>query len=350
MNILVIGNGFDLAHGLPTKYTDFLDFVSKFKEEEGNEAQSTLDFPDSKIKGELSDCVNDNFWIDYFLKKRLSLEKDGKENWIDFEKEISEFIKEIDSFRKNMYFSEIPDYIKHILNKKGVSESDFENNFQCLLYVKQILINSLNRLIRALEIYLTTQVQAKELDEIKCITEIKSFKEHHLGGDHKILSFNYTNIFKKLYGIYSDDSYDFIHGKADENHTVENCNMVLGIEEYLNGEDRDNDNEFIQFKKFYQRIFKKTGSKYTQWIKNPNNEKLYIYFFGHSLDPTDGDIIHSLIMAKYAETTIYYHNEAAFEQQIINLVKIIGENNLIRMTGDSEQSIKFIKIENETPV
>ena len=24
MNILVIGNGFDLAHGLPTKYTDFL--------------------------------------------------------------------------------------------------------------------------------------------------------------------------------------------------------------------------------------------------------------------------------------------------------------------------------------
>lgn len=27
MNILVIGNGFDLAHGLPTKYGDFLDFI-----------------------------------------------------------------------------------------------------------------------------------------------------------------------------------------------------------------------------------------------------------------------------------------------------------------------------------
>ena len=25
MNILVIGNGFDLAHRLPTKYTDFLE-------------------------------------------------------------------------------------------------------------------------------------------------------------------------------------------------------------------------------------------------------------------------------------------------------------------------------------
>lgn len=29
MNILIIGNGFDLAHGLPTKYGDFLDFCQK---------------------------------------------------------------------------------------------------------------------------------------------------------------------------------------------------------------------------------------------------------------------------------------------------------------------------------
>lgn len=27
MNILVIGNGFDLAHGLPTEYKDFLEFA-----------------------------------------------------------------------------------------------------------------------------------------------------------------------------------------------------------------------------------------------------------------------------------------------------------------------------------
>lgn len=32
MNILVIGNGFDLAHGLPTKYKDFLFFCSVVKE------------------------------------------------------------------------------------------------------------------------------------------------------------------------------------------------------------------------------------------------------------------------------------------------------------------------------
>ena len=31
MNILVIGNGFDLAHGLPTNYVDFLEMIQCFK-------------------------------------------------------------------------------------------------------------------------------------------------------------------------------------------------------------------------------------------------------------------------------------------------------------------------------
>ena len=31
MNILVIGNGFDLAHGLPAKYGDFLEFCERIR-------------------------------------------------------------------------------------------------------------------------------------------------------------------------------------------------------------------------------------------------------------------------------------------------------------------------------
>ena len=31
MNILVIGNGFDIEHGIPSSYKNFLDFVDIFK-------------------------------------------------------------------------------------------------------------------------------------------------------------------------------------------------------------------------------------------------------------------------------------------------------------------------------
>ena len=32
MNILVLGNGFDLAHDLPTNYKDYLAFVKALKD------------------------------------------------------------------------------------------------------------------------------------------------------------------------------------------------------------------------------------------------------------------------------------------------------------------------------
>ena len=63
-------------------------------------------------------------------------------------------------------------------------------------------------------------------------------------------------------------AYDYIHGrinpKADENTS----NLILGIDEYLLGEEKRTNNEFIEFKKFYQRIYKKTGCIYTDWVKN----------------------------------------------------------------------------------
>ena len=34
---------------------------------------------------------------------------------------------------------------------------------------------------------------------------------------------------------------------------------MLGIDEYLEGDARDKDLEFIEFKKFFQRIHKETG-------------------------------------------------------------------------------------------
>lgn len=41
MELLVIGNGFDLAHGLQTKYSDFTCFLQCIKSKEG----ATLDYP-----------------------------------------------------------------------------------------------------------------------------------------------------------------------------------------------------------------------------------------------------------------------------------------------------------------
>ena len=108
MNILIVGNGFDLAHGLPTKYADFLKFIDFFYKHKAQESSGleliagedincykyfTDLFNSNKILNlisiyndqsrktihELSDLCKDNAWIKYFSEVYKSREQKGKD-------------------------------------------------------------------------------------------------------------------------------------------------------------------------------------------------------------------------------------------------------------------------------
>lgn len=68
-----------------------------------------------------------------------------------------------------------------------------------------------------------------------------------------------------------------------------------------------------------------------------------LYIFGHSLDETDGDILWDLILNDNVYTTIYYWNKETMGKQIANLVKVIGQDELIRKTGGRKKTIVFQK-------
>ena len=106
MNILIIGNGFDLAHGLPTKYEHFLKYVDAFKRfkdickqgsvkadwETANEEDKRfiLHFANLyeqklKIFEEIETLISNNVWIDYFWEIYKSRGVAGKDGWIDFD-------------------------------------------------------------------------------------------------------------------------------------------------------------------------------------------------------------------------------------------------------------------------
>lgn len=91
MDILIIGNGFDLAHGLPTKYTDFLQICSIAKTAKvswiENKASSSCGYSEKERKAllikftqalgmelyeEFREKIRNCFWIDHFLKKKVS--------------------------------------------------------------------------------------------------------------------------------------------------------------------------------------------------------------------------------------------------------------------------------------
>ena len=72
-----------------------------------------------------------------------------------------------------------------------------------------------------------------------------------------------------------------------------------------------------------------------------------VYIFGHSLDVTDGDVLRSLILTEGTNTNIFYVDKKRKAQQIANLAKILGPDELIRRTGGLNKSIFFTQ---QTPM
>lgn len=365
MNILIIGNGFDLAHGLPTKYEHFLEFVNTYKKHKdilipGCSIKSEWDkvqelekdflaylgdlcVQKKELFEELVEMISDNIWLDYFLSIYQQMQEEGREGWIDFESEISNIVQEFDSIRlkmlDNMKKDQDVTYLKRYqidkLEKFFINGEEPET-LESLTAIKKRMLNDLNRLIRALEIYLNDFVNNYPIN--KKLSDIEKLQID------KVLSFNYTNTYERIYGKNNPDiEYDYIHGKADYNHDVNTCNLVLGIDEYLDKDKKNKNTEFIQFKKYFQRIYKKTGSEHVDWLNEhkeqyrgmPVYEENYtdfnVYIFGHSLDITDKDIIAKFIKEKHTQTTIFHFNQKALGSQIANLVKVIGQDNLISM-------------------
>ena len=364
MNILIIGNGFDLAHNLPTQYSDFLDFVKSYKMPDNSNYSEFLEDLKSKegdLYLEIGELIQSNVLLDYFISVYEERLKEGKKGWIDFENEISVFVQNLDEAKQYVEKAYNESH-KPVLLKRGVEERlspiiyAHKPNEQNMVaqghqfepryfdYQANRLLDSLKRLTRLLEIYLFEYVE--KLDNNYIISDLDDCKID------KVISFNYTITYKKKYDPEEKEDYCYIHGQV-KNGSAEECDIVLGIDEYLPPSRIDSDNQFVWFKKFYQRIYKQTSSEYLDWIKNvedynercskANPSRINLYIYGHSLDVTDKDVLSRLILMDNTITHIYYHNREAMAKQISNLIKVIGEDNLIKKTGGKDRTIIFVK-------
>lgn len=373
MQTLIIGNGFDIDHNLPTKYKDFLSFVEEMnyikslgtegkirKYLEGSEIKNyikELYFSEDKkeIKREALSLLDNNMWLHYFLGVKGEI----GENWIDFESEISQVVQELENV-KEFVVSEmkkgttnivVPDYMKKKLDKlsfdavlvyKDGSQKDITE------YITR-WITDLSAMIRLLEIYLCDFVQNLKI-------EFFSPDVFELNPDH-VISFNYTNTYEKMYSYKRNAvRYNYIHGKAALSNTVDSCNMVLGIDEYLDENKRNLKTEFIQFKKYFQRIHKKTDCDYVYWFDKNNTSESYkkneneIYVFGHSLDITDGDIFEKILNVPNTRVIIYYYDENVYGNQIANLVSLLGQDVMLNKVYGKNPSIIFKKQQNHRKI
>ncbi len=100
MKILILGNGFDLDHNLPTSYIDFLNFcdyvlnidiLKSVPSEKLTEAQceyAKVLKENTDVKETFIALIKDNPLLNYFTAE---YHRQG-DNWIDFEREIKNIV------------------------------------------------------------------------------------------------------------------------------------------------------------------------------------------------------------------------------------------------------------------
>lgn len=389
--ILILGNGFDLAHGLPTKYSHFLDFcrivdkmwnyisstdekkINEFKEKWINNWETTTTIKDAFLKEcdkirninptgkspvirDISKLIRDNIWYKYFIKIYEDSCMKG-ENWIDFESEIRLIIKIVDenSLSLTDFFDDV---IKKIIDFPEGQKLEIFNDmpeFNRVFTVRDFrekAFEDLERLTRALELYLGSFVEVIPIESK--IPELENLTPDY------VINFNYTNTYKKKY---NKGTVYHIHGKVDITRSEEENNMVLGIDEYWTGDKRDEKTDFTIFKKFAQRIQKHTGNdsyKYLKeiqdtfkekgknWSGNVDTSKVhsdgisYVYIFGHSLDVTDKDILSSFVGDDSTSVTVYCRNKGIEGELIANTIKLIGAEKLLDKSNYIPTKLDFV--------
>lgn len=367
MNVLLLGNGFDIYHYLPTKYHNFLSTVNhliyNYTGKENNvgsilgnkELQSedpfiadcylwnknvfnTTFLPQEKMWKMIELC-RDNLWFSYFAN---SFNADV--GWIDFEREVAFVTSAMKEFlldsSNRMFASDIPRAHYHILKHfdffMTINTTGGSGIFDIRIFDEYILeypkgsgneiinkekiisrlLNMLDDVAEALKIFLECFVDAVlQNSDTKCGIN----KCQAIANIDYTISFNYTSTYEKLY---FDNTIYHLHGSLEDK-------IIIGINPDTDDNKATIDTSFVGFKKYYQRTLFETDREYIKWINglNDTHDEYCLTVMGHSLDVTDADIITELF--QYAsEINILYHNEDAKRAYITNLVKIFGKEGV----------------------
>jgi len=347
MKILVLGNGFDIDHDLPTSYVAFMRFCKSIVTGNDSELDDNQKLylkvlsHNRALKKHFLKLLQNNCFFNYFLQRIDELGPD----WIDLEREIKSVVHEfrtvermLKSSNQSHYVVEASDKIYDLIDSLSLEVDLFLNDITLnSIHIK--LCEALNDFSCALELYISHFINSTPIVGVS--PDIVNYEAN------KVLVFNYSNTYERIYGgLHWGEEIDYVHGKAvkQENSST---NIILGITtpQYNIKTEELKDEGYVEFEKYFQRITKKTGREYVKWLESckQSKESLEVAFFGHSLDFSDSDIIKDLIYFEDANIIIFYHSEKSHKQIIANLIQIVGKNDLISMVSGDTPKISLVQ-------
>jgi hypothetical protein len=269
-NLIIIGNGFDLAHGLKTNYSDFKTDIKNHPEKYG--IQMSFD--------------------NYLLK---SLLKDDNELWSDIEATYFDILVNFDNK------SHLRKYYHPIETYKSIKllNDDFEK-------IKDFL-----------SIYLFEQEQ-----KFKSINNYQKIFNEFNNKDTVIVNFNYTKTVKHYI---NERKIKLIHIHGELNK--ENNPIIFGFA--ANHEESkklliENDNNYVRNIKKFNYLFTNNESLLKKHLQS---DEYNVFILGHSCGISDRLILSQIFNSKNIHEIIpFYHlNMNGYFNTMVNVDRIIDD-------------------------
>lgn len=350
--LILIGNGFDIAHGLPTRYSSFIIHYLKkaiMNALDSGKGRSTdghliVEIVDRKDNSYFINSLNSistvkelnehpNFSIKGLKKQRLTnkicinLTAESKflerlllkfhstdPNWVDIETEYFLFVKET-------------------LEGKFTDKSQKES----IIYAVHATLEFLSKELRGYLI-LKSEVQIKNaefLEKMKrLVFPVKYYNDNEVSqsfGATLILNFNYTRTIEQHvtddFCLRHNISIQNIHGSIyNESHMIFGYGPINSEEKLIHNADILDLSKRLKGRQ-YNRYY---GHMYQDFIAF-TRQSYEVVVLGHSLGSSDGTMLESIFNSKtFMRVHVLHYNEDEYDIKQDRLRKITGSDAILK--------------------
>lgn len=273
-NLFIIGNGFDIAHGIKSKYTDFREWCKR-------------------------ENYNTNIFNYLFNSKRQDF-------WCDIEFALG-------------------NYDENSILKFCKPDEEFDNDYYTSVEIENSPCYTLKPALDNLKEYFIGWVNSIDLSAISPISN----SNFELCQNAKYITFNFTETLETIYNIPQENichihgsrlskknDYIFGHNNLRENNFYDNnnsnyeTNAKLLILEYMNS-----------FEKPFNKIIK-VNFDFFQGLKKTQS----VYVLGHSLSEIDNPYFQYLLTLFEKQPIFYFSRH--FNKDIQNIKQFINDNQI----------------------
>lgn len=338
--LVIIGNGFDLAHGLPTRYTDFISWFwekEKIRLKDKNNWKHVKEAADNEYTDSAFTTSERVYDCYVYEDENIRLIN----NTDTFEKDIAlipEFSKKIkDNFLRQIYKSKPNKWVDIEKEYFKALKKATDRNVESLNKTMDIIKDELTH-------YLSTEIKTptKNRNITDCFNRLLHIDDSEFSS-LMVLNFNYTSSVEKYV---SKRQVNYIHGKLNDKKNP----IIFGY-----GDETDEN---------YEEIEKKDDNRYLKHMKSfaylqtPNYRKLFnfldtgafeIHIMGHSLGLSDRLLFTHIFEHKnFNSVKIYYHQKSDMENDFFE--KTQNLSRYFRIDSKHKMRTKVIPFNESKPL